>query len=389
MRKRMAGNWLDTYMQYTEQLESPDHYHLWTGISVLGSAVRRNVYIDQGHYLLFPNLYIILVGESGKVGKSTTIRAGRKLLLNVQDIVFGPDSGSREDLIQFMAKIGGVGQISAVTLHSSEFSSIVETSGLAMIQFLTDIYDCEWNPRGWKHSTKTQGKDVIHNPVVNMLAGTTPSWLGDSMPVKVTEHGFSARTIHVFADKPRLLNPRPRTPSDKIVYALSDDLQHISTLKGPFRLTDEAWAVYDKYYRTVGESDPVDYRLAGYHWRKAKVHLLKAAMIMSISYKDDLVIEAEDIQKGWDALGSIEEDMPRAFASVGKNELASEQERIAQDIINRPEGVSQNDLYHSNRSVGNEEQLDQIMKMILRSEKVASFRKKGKTYFVPARKSKD
>lgn len=383
MRTRLAGNWLETYLKYTEQLESPDYYHTWTGISVLGSAMRRNVYIDQGHYLLYPNFYIILVGPSGKVGKSTTIRAGRRLLLNVPDIIFGPDSGSREDLIQFMAKLGGPGQMSAVTIHSTELSSIIETSGLTMIQFLTDIYDCEWNPKGWKHSTKTQGKDIIHNPVVNMLAGTTPSWLGDSMPVKVTEHGFSARTIHVFADAPRHLNPRPKKPDDKLTYALSEDLKHIASIKGSFELTKEAWDLYDKYYIQVGESSPLDHRLAGYHWRKAKVHLLKTAMAVSISRDDDLIVESSDMEEAWQALESVEEGMPQAFASVGMNEMASVQQRVESDIMNTPGGLSTDEIIYNNRMDANEDTMDQILKQIMKSGKITRFRKNGKLYLLP------
>jgi len=136
----LDGNWLSAYGEYTTESESPDAYHLWTGLSILASATRRNLWLNQGIYLLFPNLYVILVGPPG-VAKSTTIRMGRNILLGADDVVFGPDSITREELIRVMAKSGEKDKQSAITIHSSELSSLIEPSGVKMIQFLTDIFD--------------------------------------------------------------------------------------------------------------------------------------------------------------------------------------------------------------------------------------------------------
>ena len=58
---RKAGNWLSAYQEYTKESESPDSYHLFCGLSAISSVVRRNAYVDQGIYLLYPNLYLVFV----------------------------------------------------------------------------------------------------------------------------------------------------------------------------------------------------------------------------------------------------------------------------------------------------------------------------------------
>lgn len=380
---RLVKNWIDSYLEYTSELEAPDYFHRWTAFSVLASAVRRNVWINQGHYSLFPNMYVILTGPQGKVGKSTVIRAGRKILFAAPDIVIGRDAMTREDLIVTMSGIGAPGKVSAIALYSTELSSLIEKSQEGMIAFLTDIYDCEHNPKGWTEGTKTQGKFAIHNPVVNILAGTTPKYLGDSLPVSATESGFTARTIFVYAEEPRFLNPRPKEPSERIVYELSEDIKEISTLKGPMTMSNEAWALYESMYEQVGKSDPPDYRLAGYYWRKAKVHLLKAAMLINISHSDSLVIEAKDLQKAWDTLAEVEGPMAKAFSSVGKNPYASDIDRIQNQILTSEGGIDKNRLIAENYSVANQEVLNDILETILTSGRAKVVRRDGKDVVIP------
>lgn len=384
MSDRAVGNWLRAYAEYTKELESPDSFHLWCGLSAIGSVARRNVYIDQGHYLLYPNTFIILVGPPGIVAKSTCIRASRRLLLGVPDIVFGPDSVTREELIRSMAKIGGPGKVAAMTIHSSELSSLIEQSGIAMIQFLTDIYDCEWNPKGWSHSTKHQGRDVIHNPVINLLAGTTPSWIAEGMPAGVVEHGFTARVIFIYEDRPRFLNPKPKPPPKKLVEALQEDLNRIASIKGEFTFEKSAYDLYDKLYRKVGKTIPSDYRIEGFHWRKAKVHLLKTAMLVSLSEKDDLVLEERDVALAWELLTSIEDKMARTFSAVGKFEYASDMDRILNQIIDSG-GMTTQEILNRNSAVGDDRTLGSLLHMLIRMGKIKRIKKdRGESIYVPA-----
>lgn len=359
MATREVGNWLQGYLEYTKESESPDAYHVWTGLSALASVVRRRCWLDQGIYLLYVNLYTALVGPPGRTGKSTAIRMGRKLIQQIPGIILGPDSCSREQLIRAMAE-SKIDNQCCITIHSSEFSSILDISGIQMIQFLTDIYDCDYqNPKGWRYETKTAGKDNVINPFLNMHVGTTPSYIADSMPDNVVGHGFTSRTIFIYAEKERLINPRPAEPDPKLVLALIEDLVTISHMGGEFAWDASGIKAYDDFYAELYENPPDDHRLEGYHWRK-KIHVLKVAMLLSIAERPELILDEMVINMAVKFLDDLEESMARTFSAVGKYDLASDLERIGSQIANAG-GLSVAEIFKRNYFAGSNQDLRGIL----------------------------
>jgi Protein of unknown function (DUF3987) len=346
-------------MDYTKESESPDNFHVWTALSAISSVVRRKVFLDQGLYILYPNLYVALVGPPARTAKSTAIRMGRRLIQGVPGVVIGPDSCSREELIRELAQSKLDNQC-AMTIHSSEFSSLVDVSGIMMIQFLTDIYDCDFrDPKGWRYSTKTQGKDEVVNPYLTMLVGTTPSYIADALPNNVVGHGFTSRMIFVHEEVERLINPRPNPENVAMATALVEDLRHISFLSGPFQWTKDGQEAYDEFYRGLYVTIPPDYRMEGYHWRK-KIHVLKVAMILSLTEDDTLLIRGRDIQAAVALLNAIEPNMARTFSAVGKYEYASDLERIGTQI-NMGSGLPVAEVFKRNYFIGGHDEIRRIL----------------------------
>lgn len=354
-------------MQYTAESESPESYHTWTGLSVLASAVRRNVWLDQGIYKLYPNLYVILTGPAGEVSKSTTIRLGRKILRGVPQVKMGQDSVTMEELVRQLEAAGKDSTFSALTLHSTELSDLIDSSGIKMVSFLTSIYDGDDK---WDRGTKGSTSEFINKPLLNLLAGTTPDWIADGLPVQAIGHGFVSRTIFVYEDKPRFLNPFPSNPDKELVRAIINDLNHIALLKGQFVWegeTENDWGpaktLYDKMYRDIATTRPPDYRLKTYYSRK-KNHLLKVAMLLSVAENDSLVLRPVDLETAWDILKTTESRMAKAFSAVGKYEHASDLERILFEI-QESGGMTQQAIHEANYAAGDMDSLDKILKMLV------------------------
>jgi hypothetical protein len=395
-----VGNWLMHYARYTHGTESPESYHLWTGLSVLASAVRRNVFLNQGKYVLYPNLYVILIGPAGKMAKSTTIRLGRALLYGVEGIKFSPDAVTSEELSKIIEKSHD-GKQSAVTIHSTELSDLIDPSGIKMISFLTTIYDSD--PSGWKRGTKTAGYDDIKSPVLNLLGGTTPDWIANGLPVDAIGHGFTSRIIFIHEDIVDAPVPFPEEADRELVENLISDLDYISRIEGEFtwdmgigpqpdggpqfegwepeynkagmivNLEGNDWRIGSKYvyayfYRKIFGSKPKDYRVEGYHWRKRN-HLLKVAMLVSIAESDELVLRSRDIIAAWTLLEGIESKMVRAFSSVGKYEHASDLERILSDIQDSG-GMTREEILTRNYAAGDENELSRILSMLVKMRKI-------------------
>lgn len=401
MTERACGNWINAYMEYTKESESPDVYHIWVALSSIASVARRNVMLDQGIYLLFPNLYIALVGPPARTAKSTAIRMGRRLITQVPGIKLGPDACSREQLIRAMAESKMDNQC-CLTIHSTEFSSIIDTSGILMVQFLTDIYDCDYhNPSGWRYETKTSGKDNIVNPFLNMLVGTTPSYIADSMPDNVIGHGFTSRTIFIYGDKERHENPRPKEANKELMKALISDLHIMSNLRGEFKWdcdekehdskarpekhTECGLKEYETFYHNLFQTIPPDHRLEGYHWRK-KIHVLKVAMVLSMAEKDDLVLTAKMIRAADQFLELIEEPMARTFSAVGKYDRASDMERIGSQVMNAgAQGLALEEVYRRNYFTGSEQDIRMMIAGLTSMGALRLERKNGKEWLIPTK----
>jgi hypothetical protein len=384
--ERQAGNWLMAYMEYTKESESPDNYHTWAALSCLASAARRNVWVDQGLYVLFPNLYVALVGPAGRTAKSTSIYLSGRVLRQANNIKFGPDSCTREDLIRQLAE-SKLNNHCCLTIHSSEFSSILDPSGIMMIQFLTDIYDCNYvdKKKGWQYSTKHQGKDIIVNPCLNILVGTTASYLAESIPSNVTGHGFTSRIIFVHEEVERQINPRPDPLDDDLTQRLINDLNHIASIHGQFQWADEtAQKAYDDYYHSLYRDPPTDERIQGFHWRK-KTHVLKVAMLLSLAESDSLLITEREIKTAVQLLHSLEQTLSRTFSAVGKYIHALDTERIGTMVV-QSGGMPKADLWGSQYHIGANDDLEKIIKTLTTMKVISVRLKDGQEWLLPGEK---
>lgn len=390
MTTREAGNWLRAYLEYTDDSESPENFHVWTALSCLAAVTRRRTWLHQGIYILFSNLFVALVGPPARTAKGTAMRAGRKLISEVPGVSLGPDACTVEELIRQFAE-SKIDNQCCMTIHSPEFSSLLEPSGVKMLQFLTDLYDCDYDSsKGWKYATKTSGKDTIVNPFLNVLFCTTPTYIADAMPDNIIGHGFTSRTVFVYEDRERKSVTFPRHLDPTLRRALINDLNRIAGLGGEFRWDDpnaaqvnlddpETWGsgrrAYHEFYMSLAEAEPEDHRLQGYHWRK-KIHVLKIAILLSLAERDELVLDEPVITAAVQLLHNLEASMARTFSAVGKYEFASDLERIGSLVARRGE-VSTEEIYGRNYFVGDSDRLQAILASLVRMGVIRLERKNG------------
>lgn len=356
---RLLPNWISAYLAYTADQESPTEFHTWIALSTIAGVVRRRVYFDMGYFHLYPNLYVVLVSPAGLCKKSTAMRISRPMIASVPGVNFSVDSTSRERLIQDLSQAFSDGQ-SAMTAYSTEFASFLTTSGMDMVVFLTDIYDC---PPEWSHRTKMGGTNTIKVPCLNVQAATTPDWLAKAMPLDTIGIGLTARVIFVYSDTPRILPPFPSlSPEQKeLTKLMVEDLIAISNISGQYTLDAAAKELYEQWYLARREEFRVtDSRLTGYFERKP-MHLLKIAMILNAATTDDLVITQPVLISAMDTLTQVERTMPRAFIGVGKNPLAVDIEHVLAVILVNPEGIAFGDLLGIFKHAVRKNELEEVL----------------------------
>ena len=329
MSNRLLENWLKSYMHYSSFSEAPDKMHFWVGVSTIAGALRRRVWIDQGYFQWTPNFYIVFVAPPGIVSKSTTLNIGMSLLKQLEGIKFGPDAVTWQALTQALAEAneavlmadGTYHPMSCITIASSEFGTFLNPNDREMIDVLVSLWDGQLGV--WEKRTKTQGTDRIENPWINIAACTTPGWIAGNFPEYLIGGGFTSRCIFIYAkDKRRLVAyPSRELPPEftDLQRQLVHDLEAISILRGGFDMSPAAlsWGTrwYEDHYRNRPKHLDNE-RFAGYIARK-QTHIHKLAMVLSVAYKDALVIEEKDLLAASELVTALEADMPEVFSLIG------------------------------------------------------------------------
>jgi len=166
------------------------------------------------------------------------------------------------------------------------------------------------------------------------MSGTTPKWLSERLGLIALEGGLMARTILPYSEELLLDNPRPKETAEfrKAKQALIHDLSIIASLGGTFEFEGgdggDAAQWYDEWYKDRSRYPSIsDPRTASYYDRK-HIHLLKVAMLLSLSHKDELTLDLPDLQQALKFLDSTEAGMRLALNAVGRNERSNETGQI-------------------------------------------------------------
>lgn len=345
MAGRRTKDWIDAYLQYSEGSEPPLSYHTWASISVIAGALQRRCRFEWGFELLYPNLYVVLVGPSGRARKGVTIGIAKDLFKGI-GLPISSENITREALIRamkgtnqsFPSDKGGIEFHSSLTVMSEELSVFLGQSDIKFLASLTDWYDSKSE---WSYETKGGGKDHVQGVCVNLLGGTAPDWLQSMLPQEAVGGGFTSRVIFVVEERKGKSVAKPTFGERELELrsALLTDLERISLLCGRFKFTPagESWYIdwYTRYEKQLEAGKPPvdDPRFAGYCERRA-THLRKLSMIMSASRCDDLKIDECDIVRADSILRAAELKMGKTFGGLGQAQYAKMTELI-KDFIER------------------------------------------------------
>lgn len=359
---RRLGNWLMEYGEYTTENEAPEKFHLWVGIGTIAGAVQRKIMIRTPFFDVLSNLYIILVGPSGTVRKTTALKIGRSMLQEVPGVHFTTKASSPAALIKQFADLPSK-EHQSLTAYLYELGVFFSTNPAEMVDIATDLYD--GNP-DWDKQTVGRGLEKIPRPWFNLLAATTPQWLGDYMSPTAVEGGFVSRSLFIYADKRKLSNPLPKNTKDQYARRklLINDLTHISTLQGEMQLDEEADELYSKWYLDESRFPLLqDTRTAGYFERK-HIHVLKVAMCLSLAESDSLILRKRDLEMALSLLAQIEPGMQRSFSAVGRNIFATDIERILHQITSMKK-MSYGAIIRANYNALEQRRIDEILSQLV------------------------
>jgi len=352
---RKLPDFLEGYLAYTDNTEPPRSYHVWCALSVIAAALKRRVYIKWGHKLIYPNMYVVLIGPSGRCRKGTAMGIAEEIVRDAGIMVTG-ESVTREQLIRAMAESidsfenPSTGEIEfhcSMYCMSQELSVFLGQGETRFLADLTDWYDCR---KEWRYETKQSGKDHLTGVCFNLLGATAADWLQSILPEEAVGGGFTSRIIFVVEEKKGKIIPEYSVTKEQLELksALVHDLQQILLMAGEMRFEEKARKAYEAWYLDQerkmdrGEMPIADPRFSGYCDRRA-THVRKLAMVMSASRSNSMTVTLKDFERALACLLEIEPNMAKTFGGMGKAKYADATDKII-GILQERRSVRRSDL---------------------------------------------
>lgn len=399
---------MDLYFKLVEDTEPPLIYHRWTLITSVGAYLGRQFYFPFGDGKIFPNMYVMLIGNPG-TRKSTAIKRGKKMLaqagydkfsaerttkekflldlegghdesqtqqhgasrsparsVNANDILANLDLGAEGDVHDGIPR--------EVFITADEFNEFAGAGNLDFLSTLGALWDWNDETATYKQRFKNSKSISIYQPTISILGGNTHSSFQQAFPAAAIGQGFLSRLILVHSEPSGRKITFPKVPDERILVTLGERLAAIKKkVIGPATLSAEAERAIDTIYRTWRDLD--DYRLKSYSTRRF-THLLKLVLItaaMSVRTR----IEEHDVLLANTILTYTENNMPKALGEYGKNRNSEASHTVMSALYEARDPLTIEDLWKLvSRDLEKRDALGDIL---------GSLRTAGKVIFIPER----
>lgn len=298
-------------------------------MATIAGALERKIWLRAFKRTLYPNLYILLIGGPG-IGKTDALRNTVRFWDELPDLHVAPSSVSRASLIDSLAlaersilrptAAQPLTKFHSLQVAATEFGTFLSAYDTEFLSTLNDLYD---NVR-YKESKRHMKTSIdIPNPNLSLIAGTTPAWLGGTLPETAWAEGFSSRLLMVYSGQRIKIDPFDEAQTDVALEAdLITDLHTIHSMFGQLSFEEEVIEAFRIWYSNDCEPQPSHPKLEHYLPRR-HIHFLKLCMVMSVQRASDYIIRLEDYQAAMDLLLQAEASMPDVFKSMTQNSDAN------------------------------------------------------------------
>lgn len=295
-------SWLDDLLMATEECESPERYFWWSGIAAIAAIARRNVWIKRDKFITYPNIYVALVSAKSGARKGLPISVCKDLLEECEGlcrVITGCNSiqGLTYSLSQVKTFKNGLDPIPEAQgiMISGEFETFLTEDPKALTQ-LVELYNTHEHKKNWVKTLKGSPiPEELREPCLSMLVASNETLWNSMVKEKDTQGGFVARTFIVYEKKSRLYNSLVYpSKHDLNIKKLSERLKEISKIKGEFKWAPDAGEFYNTWYLKWMPQAEQGGDLTGTEVRVPE-GIVKVAMLISLSRKDDLILELPDV----------------------------------------------------------------------------------------------
>ncbi len=244
LEKRMGLLYRD-YKQLVTPSEVPNEFHLFVFLTMISALVGDKIFFNEGNDTVYPNIWTMLVGQSGTSRKSTAFRPSLKILGKIDEVNLLAPSASPEGFYKELEEYEGVGLLRHTELGTLLGSLRKDYMG-GFVDFLCEMYDPMSAPLRRRLSKDTTNIDKL---AVSWIAATTPDSLNKCGASSRIASGFLPRWNIVFGTpSPTFISYRKRLTGDYFVNFIQKLRQMIPTTAYEIRLGEEALATHEVWY---------------------------------------------------------------------------------------------------------------------------------------------
>ncbi len=358
--------WFRRYFEYTEDTEAPSAFHIMSAMTMVSAGLKRNIWVSQGKWKIFPNLATFLIGPSTWTHKTTAINIAVNLGLKASVFRLIAEKATSEYIIDSLAEGDeAVGFISLPELAASMTRKKYQED---LIQVLTRLWDC---PDVLPTGTIGRGGKDLHNVAVATLAGSTEAWLVDAIPGNAFSGGFMARVLQIWQESGYKEIPEPSETDPQVIQDLVDTLGEVNWVRGPIFRSPKGSQWFGDWYHEIRLVRPEDSRLDPFYGRTPD-HLLRLAMILRVAENDfhdrpdekQVMIGPSHLEEAWRILQWILKYLPKVYASLGVSQVGVDADRVLRFLKQKGGRATKPELIRHMRGHVTASQLDERLRFL-------------------------
>lgn len=340
-------NWVDSLVDECKHVETPKSWLWYSFLACISASAGNNYFLTtlKGDLVYKPNLYIMLLGESG-LGKGFPVNRAAMLMqkADITRVIKGRSSIQAivKELATTKSKEGKAPiQDSRGFIVNGELSTAIIADPDSMT-ILTDLYDGNYNPE-WNNMLKGDGTEKLKHPYITALFGSSPAHFYDSIPQANIEGGYIGRNLLIYEEKRSqdvdLFDEDQNIPDTKFDEIIAPKyvphLEKIAKHKGQLKPSDTARQLFNTWRRKWRGSQPPD--KTGF-LNRVPDHVLKVSMCLCLADWDySGEITELHIQESIEKVTSLIYANKKATSGRGPDPLAAPTKSVLDYLLAAPE----------------------------------------------------
>lgn len=338
-------NFVDYFLEYTKDVESPTSFLKWSALSILSAVLRDNFFLDHEKLQVYPNIFVILMAKSGACRKSTPLKISAALLKQVQNtkIIEGRTSiqAAMRKLSQAeTSENGHMIKGASAFFYSEELRNLVVEDPQA-IGLLTDLYDYH---EKYSVDLISGGTSVLNHVCISLLAASNEVFFREIYTNSAIYGGLLGRTFIVAESKRRHKNsmmylsaghpPAPLVLHLKALSVMGAKPDHNPKLE----MEAEAKEYYHEWYNTI-EDSWYERDLIGFDTRM-HTHVLKVAILLAAAREDfQKSIKKQDVESAIDLVVPLRSNYTMLMMGAAKNDIQKASAKFLAMLYEAPEHI--------------------------------------------------